>query len=263
MNNTKDKWNSGDPYDYFMGRWSKLMALEFLKWLNLSHNLKWLDIGCGTGALSEMIYQHSKPSQLTCIDPSKEFLTKAKERLNNKVEFFVGSATDIPKENNSIDAVVSGLALNFFPELDSALIEMKRISKPGGLIAAYIWDYSDRMDLLRYFWNAAILIDPNSRELDEGIRFPICNTDNLKNAFKQAGLIEVEVTKLDIMTRFKDFDDYWNPFLSGQGPAPSYLASLSKQYHEKLKKEIYNKLPIEPDGSIKLLGRAIVIKGKS
>jgi ubiquinone/menaquinone biosynthesis C-methylase UbiE len=263
MNNTKDKWDSGDPYEYFMGRWSRLMALEFLNWLNLPHNLNWMDIGCGTGALSEMIYQHSKPSHLTCVDPSEKFLVQAKERLNNKGEFFVGSATDIPKEDNSIDVVVSGLALNFFPGLDSALAEMKRISKPSGIIAAYVWDYSDRMDLLRYFWDAAILIDPNSRKLDEGTRFPICKTGNLKSAFQQAGLNEVEVTKLDITTLFKDFDDYWNPFLGGQGPAPSYLISLSTDLQAELKKEVYNEIPIEPDGSIKLLGRAVAIRGKS
>ena len=159
--------------------------------------------------------------------------------------------------------VVSGLALNFSPDLDGALSEMKRISKPGGLIAAYVWDYSDRMDLLRYFWDAATLLDPKSIELDEGIRFPICNTAKLKNAFQQTGLKEVEVTTLDIKTLFKDFDDYWNPFLGGQEPAPTYLTSISKNLQEKLKKEINNNLPFEPDGSIKLLARAISVKGKS
>lgn len=262
MNKLKDNWESGDPYEYFMGRWSNLMAREFLNWLHLPHHLSWLDIGCGTGALSEMIFQHCKPSHLTCIDPSEDFLIRAKERLNNKGKFFVGRATDIPRENNSIDVVVSGLALNFFPNLESALTEMKRILKPGGLIAAYVWDYSDRMYLLRYFWDAAILIDPNSRNLDEGIRFSICSPSYLKSAFQLAGINELKVTTLDIPTLFKDFDDYWNPFLGGQGPAPSYLTSLSKDLQVELKKEIYNKLPIEPDGSIKLLGRAIAIKGK-
>ena len=158
---------------------------------------------------------------------------------------------------------MSGLTLNFIPNLESALTEMTRISKPGGIIAAYVWDYSGKMELLRYFWDAAILIDPNTSNLDEGARFPICNPDNLKNAFQRAGLYEVEVTKLDITTLFKDFDDYWKPFLGGQGPAPSYLASLSENHQMELRKIIFNKLPVEPDGSIKLLGRAIAIKGKS
>jgi ubiquinone/menaquinone biosynthesis C-methylase UbiE len=262
MNKLKDSWDNGDPYEYFMGRWSKLMAPEFLNWLNLPSSFTWLEIGCGTGALSEAILKYCEPSHLTCVDPSEDFLAKAKERLNNKGEFLVGNATEIPAADDSIDTVVSGLALNFFPDLEGALTEMKRITKPKGTIAAYVWDYSDRIDLLRYFWDAAILIDQKSRELDEGVRFPICDPDNLENAFQRTGMHEVEVTKLDITTHFKNFDDYWNPFLGGQGPAPSYLSSLPENLQEELRKKIFNKLPFEPDGSIELLGRAIAIKGK-
>jgi len=118
------------------------------------------------------------------------------------------------------------------------------------------------MDLLRYFWDAAISLDSSAHEIDEGVRFPICNQDKLKNAFQQAALSEVEVTKLDIITHFKNFDDYWNPFLGGQGPAPTYLKSLTENQQQELRKTIKDKLQFEPDGSIKLLGRAIAIKGK-
>jgi SAM-dependent methyltransferase len=261
MNKLKDKWDNGDPYEYFMGRWSKLMAPEFLNWLSLPSFSTWLEIGCGTGALSEAILKFCEPSHLTCVDPSDEFLAKAKERLKSKGDFLVGNVTNLPNEDDSIDIVVSALALNFFPALENALAEMKRITKPNGTIAAYVWDYAGRMDLLRYFWDAAISIDPTSRGLDEGVRFPICNPDKLKNAFQQVGLSEVQVTKLDITTHFKNFADYWNPFLGGQGPAPGYLASLDENLKEELRKKIYNSLPVEPDGSITLLGRAIAIKG--
>ena len=263
MNELNDKWNDGNPYDYFMGRWSELMAPEFLNWLNIPPLSSYLEIGCGTGALSEAIFKYSEPKEFCGIDPSDGFITKAKERLLSKGQFIVGNVSDLPFENDTYDIVVSGLALNFFPELDEALAEMKRVSKPKGIIAAYVWDYSGRIDLLRYFWNAAILIDPKSQQLDEGIRFPICNIDNLKKAFLQAGLTDIAVTTLDIITVFKNFEDYWNPFLGGQGPAPSYLASLSENLQEELKDRIHNSLPIESDGSIRLLGRAIAIKGKS
>lgn len=263
MNSIKENWDSGNSYEHFMGRWSKLLALEFLNWLDLPNNLRWLDIGCGTGALSETISRHFNPSHLTCIDPSEEFLNHAKKRLNNKGEFLIGDAIDIPQKDNSIDVVVSGLVLNFIPDLRSALAEMKRILKRNGLITAYVWDYSGRMDFLRYFWDAAFMIDPESANLDEGARFPICNSDNLKNAFQQADLSEIEVRTLDITTIFKDFNDYWTPFSGGQGPAPGYLASLSKDLRVKLRKKLEKNLPVETDGSIKLLGRAIVIKGKS
>ncbi len=263
MNKLKDKWDSGDPYEYFMGRWSKLMAPEFLDWLNLPSQLTWLEIGCGTGALSEVIMQYCEPSHLISIDPSEGFIAKAKERLQNKGEFLIGDVADIPFDDDKFDIIASGLALNFFPNLASALAEMKRVSKPNATIAAYVWDYSGRINLLRYFWDAVILVDSQSGDLDEGVRFPICNENNLENAFQQAGLFEIEVTTLDIITQFKDFEDYWNPFLGGEGPAPSYLASLPEKIKDELREKVYDNLPVEPDGSIKLLGRAIAIKGKS
>lgn len=261
MNKINDKWNEGDSYEYFMGRWSSLMALEFLKWLNLPSNKNWLDIGCGTGALTEAIEQECSPVNLSCIDPSENFIEKVKNRISTRGEFSVGSAENLPFENERFDIVVSGLALNFFPNIKTALSEMKRVLKGNGTIAAYVWDYSGRMDFLRYFWDAAYQIDSKSKSLDEGIRFPICNSNHLINAFQEAGLREIESSVLDIDTIFKDFEDYWNPFLGGQGPAPSYLSSLSSELQEDLKNKIKERLHYEADGSIKLLGRAIAIRG--
>jgi len=261
MNQLHDSWNSGDPYEYFMGRWSKLTAPLFLKWLNVPYHLSWLDIGCGTGALSEAVYNNCKPANLSCIDPSIKFLEKTKERLPDEVDFAVGTASNIPKANDKFDIVVSGLALNFFPDLPSAFSEMKRVLKSNGTIAAYVWDYSGRMDFLRHFWDAALEVDANSRKLDEGARFPICNIDNLKNVFQEVGLSGIKTSQLDIDTIFKDFEDYWNPFLGGQGPAPSYLASLSEELQNNLKNILRRKLSINSDGSIQLLARAIAVRG--
>lgn len=257
-----EKWNAGDPYEYFMGRWSSLMAPEFLKWLNVSSNKNWLDVGCGTGALSEAIEQNCKPKNLACIDLSENFIEKVKKRISIASDFRVGSVENLPFENESFDIIVSGLALNFFQNLEKALTELKRVSKQNGIIAAYVWDYSDRMDFLRYFWDAAYQIDPKSRELDEGLRFPICTSENLIKAFENANLKDVECSKLDVNTNFKNFDDYWNPFLGGQGPAPSYLASLNRELQKTLKNNLKEKLKFESNGSINLLGRAIAIRGK-
>jgi len=257
-----DKWNAGDPYEYFMGRWSSLMAPEFLKWLNLSSNKNWLDVGCGTGALSAAIEQNGRPLKITCVDTSENYIEKVKQRISLSSDFRVASAENLPFENESFDIVVSGLALNFFQDLEKALSELKRVLKQNGVIAAYVWDYSDRMDFLRYFWDAAYQIDPKSRELDEGLRFPICNSMSLIKAFKNANLKDVESSKLDIDTIFENFDDYWIPFLGGQGPAPSYLASLNNEDRNDLKIRLKERLKLEPNGSIKLLGRAIAVKGK-
>ncbi len=261
MNTKSDTWSSGDPYEYFMGRWSRLMAPEFLKWLNAANNLSWLDLGCGTGALSEAVIQNNSPAHLYCVEPSADFLAKAKERLDNKAEFLIGTATDIPITDNKGDIVVSGLALNFFPDLPGALAEMKRVLKPNGIIAAYVWDYSGTMEFLRHFWDAAIEVDEKAKTLDEGIRFPICNPDKLKNAFEDARLSNVHTSYLTVDTIFKDFDDYWNPFLGGQGPAPSYLASESSYIVGKIRFNLLQDLPVEADGAIKLVARAIAVRG--
>jgi len=263
MNTLDDKWNNGDPYELFMGRWSKLIAPKFLNWLRLPICSKWLEVGCGTGALTEAIYQNCEPAHLTSIDPSSEFLIKAKQRLKDKGNFLIGTAIDLPVEDDYVDIIVSGLALNFFPNLEGALTEMKRVTKPDGTIAAYVWDYSGRMDMLRFFWNAAILVNPQAVDLDEGVRFPICNMGTLKKTFQNVGLSQIEVATFDIDMQFEDFGDYWNPFLGGQGPASAYLDSLSKNLQEELKEKIYAQLPIEADGSIQLLGRALAIKGKN
>jgi SAM-dependent methyltransferase len=261
MGKVGDNWNSGDPYEYFMGRWSRLMAPVFLHWLNFPDNRSWLDIGCGTGALSEAIYRNYKPVSLACIDPSAEFLEKAKERLPDEVDFMVGIASNITQANELFDIVVSGLALNFFPDLSKAFSEMKRVLKPNGTIAAYVWDYAGRMDFLRLFWEAATEVNPDAHPLDEGIRFPLCNPNHLSNAFREAGLTDIETAYLDINTIFRNFEDYWLPFLGAQGPAPGYLASLPEDSQNQLKSNILQKLPVQPDGSITLLARAIAVRG--
>jgi len=245
-----------------MGRWSKQIAPLFLNWLNLQKNLNWIDLGCGTGALSESIFKLYNPAKLISIDPSNKFLEKAKERLPERVNLLQGDASAIPCYNNSCDAIVSGLALNFFTDLEKSLSEMKRVTKSEGVIASYVWDYAGRMDFLRIFWDAACQLDPDARKLDEGSRFPICNLEKLSALFQKKGFTNILTTTLDMDSTFEDFDDFWNPFLGGQGPAPSYLASLSNQSQQVLKEKIHDQLPFDKDGSIKLLARALAIKAK-
>ncbi|MCM8568539.1 class I SAM-dependent methyltransferase [Gramella jeungdoensis] len=236
------------------------MAVKFLQWLNMPSGKNWLDIGCGTGALSEAIENHMNPSNLSGIDTSMGYIERAKQRISMNQNFKTGSVDNLPFEEKSFDVVVSGLALNFFPNTGNALLEMKRVTKPEGVIGAYVWDYSKKMEFLRYFWDAAYQFDSFSKNIDEGVRFPICNSENLLEEFEKAGLKEVESTFLDIETLFKDFDDYWSPFLGGQGPAPGFLQSLSKTSQNKLKDKILERVNFESDGSIKLIARALVVK---
>ena len=257
-----DAWNEGTPYERYVGRWSRPVAREFLAWLNLPPLLRWLDVGCGTGALSAAIAATCRPKQLIGIDPSAGFLAEARERLQDRATFHVGSATEIPLPDALMDVVVSGLVLNFVPSPASGIAEMKRIADAGATIAAYVWDYAGKMELMRHFWDAAVELNPAARALDEGVRFPLCTPAALHDAFENAGLVEIAVAPLEIGTPFRDFDDYWTPFLGGQGPAPAYAMSLDESARTRLRERLRARLPIGRDGSIALVARAWAVRGR-
>ena len=158
--------------------------------------------------------------------------------------------------DGSVDVVVSGLVLNFVPDQRAALAEMARVTGKGGTIAAYVWDYAGRMELMRFFWDAAVELDPDAANLDEGVRFPLCRPEGLEKLFAGAGLEGVQVTPIDIPTQFGNFDDYWQPFLGGQGPAPAYAMSLDEVARARLRDRIRERIPIAANGSISLTARA-------
>ena len=221
-----DVWEQGDAYERYVGRWSRQVAPRFLSWLDIAANKRWVDVGCGTGALCSAILDQCAPSSLTGIDPSQGFLDTARGRLPERVMLEQGSATSLPVDDGSADVVVSGLVLNFVNDQTAALNEMSRVSGSGGIIGAYVWDYADKMELIRYFFDAAVAVDGNASKMDESTRFPICHPEKLVELFRNAGLHNVEVTAIDIPTRFADFDDYWQPFLGGQGrPRPTRCRS--------------------------------------
>ncbi|MDQ2690995.1 MAG: class I SAM-dependent methyltransferase [Chloroflexota bacterium] len=255
-------WASGDAYEPYVGRWSRLVAPEFIRWLDPPEGKQWLDVGCGTGALSQAILALANPSKIKGVDRSEGFVEYARRRLPDpRVEFEVGDAQSLPAESDSFEAAVSGLVLNFVPSPDQMIAEMKRAVRTGGTVALYIWDYPGKMQMMRHFWNAAAALDPAARELDEGRRFPLCNPDSLKSLFEKAGLFPVHVRPIDISTDFKDFDDYWSPFLQGQAPAPAYAMSLSEEKRARLRERLYNSLPFALDGSIPMVARVWAVKG--
>ncbi|MEN8246742.1 MAG: class I SAM-dependent methyltransferase [Thermodesulfobacteriota bacterium] len=251
----KDSWASSDPYEYFMGRWSRLVARSFLNWLSPLPDKKWLDVGCGTGALTEEIINNHEPAQLTAVDQYEGFLIKV-QQLGNWVDCKIGNALALPLEDSSINITVSGLVLNFISEPDKALSEMKRVTAPGGTVAAYVWDYAGKMDFLNYFWDVAAELDPKASDLHESKRFPDTNTDALDELFISAGFVEPVTLPIEIETNFQSFDDYWKPFLGGQGPAPTYVASLNKPKRNNLRNALSERLPIQSDGSIPMVARA-------
>ncbi len=256
-----DSWERGDPYEQYVGRWSRRVAPQFLSWLDIPAGRRWLDVGCGTGALCAAILDRCAPSSMTGVEPSEGFLAKAGEQLAGRAQLRRGSAGDIPLENATVDVTVSGLVLNFAPDPRAGLAEMRRVTVPGGTIAAYVWDYAGKMELMRHFWNAAVALDPAAAKLDEGVRFPLCSQGALAELFASAGLRDVQTTAIDIPTPFENFDDYWRPFLGGQGPAPAYAMSLDESTRARLRDAIEARIALRPDGSIALIARAWAVRG--
>lgn len=251
-----DTWERGSPYEQYVGRWSRQVAPVFLSWLGIPAGRKWLDVGCGTGALCAAIVDRCSPTSLAGVEPSEGFLKTATENLAGRAAFHQGSAAAIPLGDGSVDVVVSGLVLNFLPDQRAALAEMARVTGKGGTIAAYVWDYAGRMELMRFFWDAAVELNPDAATLDEGVRFPLCRPEALEKLFSSAGLERVEVTPIDIRTQFANFDEYWQPFLGGQGPAPAYAMSLDVAARARLRDRIRERIPAKTDGAISLTARA-------
>ena len=257
-----DKWNDGYAYEMYVGRWSRKVGEQFLAWLDAPPGGSWLDLGCGTGALTAQILQHCDPNSVQGVEPSEWFLTLARQQIKDKrAEFRQGSGSEIPLEDNAVDIAVSGLVLNFIPDKKQALDEIVRCTVPGGTIAAYVWDYAGHVQFMRYFWDAAVSLYPDAREKDEGVRFPNCRPGPLATLFENAGLKDVVAEPIDVPTPFRDFDDYWMPFLSGIAPAPGYCASLDDRSRERLKKRVKQALPTGPDGEILLAARAWAVRG--
>ena len=257
-----DVWASGDSYEQYVGRWSRLVAREFVRWLAIPDGSRWLDVGCGTGALSQTILTLTKPAKVKGIDRSEDFVKTARSRVNHsKVEFDTGDAQSLPVESETYDVAVSGLVLNFVPQPERMITEMMRAVRKNGIVALYVWDYAGKMQFMRHFWNAASALDSAASTLDEGRRFPLCDPQALAKLFQEAGLFHTETRPIDIPTDFENFDDFWLPFLGGQGPAPGYVMSLSEEHRGRLRERIYNGLPFAVDGSIPLIARAWAMKG--
>lgn len=256
-----DVWSHGDAYERFMGRWSRRVATRFVDWLDARPGLRWADVGCGSGALTATVLKQAAPTSVLGVDPSEAQVAEASQRVGEaRADFQLGTADDLPA--GAFDVVVSGLVLNFVPDPVAAAAAMARAA-PGGVVASYIWDYAEGMQLLRTFWDVAVALDPAVANLHEGHRFHLPTTDALAEVWTSAGLRDVDSTAITVPTVFEDFDDFWSPFLGGQGPAAGYVASLRDTPRKKLRAALEGELRPDPDGRIHLSARAWAVRGTS
>jgi SAM-dependent methyltransferase len=238
------------------------VAERFVAWLGLPAGLRWLDVGCGTGALTEAVLLDAAPASVLGVDPSPGFLGHAVATVPDpRAAFVLGDARALPVADHAVDAVVSGLVVNFVPDPARALAEFRRAARPGGTVAFYVWDYAGDMQMMRWFWDVAVELDPAAAARHEGSRFALCRPDPLRELAAEAGLARVDVAEIVVPTVFVDFDDYWTPFLSAQAPAPSYVASLDEHQRSVLRDTLRERLPTGDDGTIHLTARAWALRG--
>jgi SAM-dependent methyltransferase len=261
---TVDPWTIGEGYEPYIGRWSRRVASEFVTWLAVPEGARWVDIGCGTGALTATILARANPAAVVGVDSSEAYVAAARRAMaqDPRVRFDVADACALPYGEATNEAAVSGLVLNFVTEPRRMVKELSRVVVAGGTVAAYVWDYGAEMQLIRRFWDAAVALDPSACALDEGKRFPICTRDALAALWTDSGLASVEVRPLDVPTVFANFDDFWQPFLGGQGPAPGYAMALDEPRRTALRDKLRSTLPYERDGSIPLFARAWAVRGR-
>ncbi len=244
-----------------MGRWSRRLGDAFIDFAGIDDGARVLDVGCGTGALSASLLSEHPHVTITGIDPSAAFVAAARARLSDKRhKFEVGDAQGLRFGTSEFDAVVSMLVLNFVPDPARALAEFRRVVRPGGRVAACVWDY-DEMAMLRTFWDAAQALDPTAASIHERL-MPLGRKGELEALWRSAGVRDVEGRALAIEARFDSFRDYWEPFLAGVGPAGGYAASLPlvarAALHDRLLQDVW-----KGDGgrAVTLPARAWAVRG--
>jgi SAM-dependent methyltransferase len=256
-------WSSGSAYEAYVGRWSALVAPLFLAGLAVPPGRRWLDVGSGTGILTRAILADAAPTSVVGIDPSEAFVEHARTAIADpRASFRLGTAVDTGLDDGEVDVVVFGLVLNFVPDVGAALAEARRVVAPGGVVAAYVWDYADGMQFVRAFWEAAVALDPAATAFDQRHQLPVTTPVGLREAFADTGLESIDVSAIEIPTTFRDFDDFWMPFTGGTGQAPTYLASLARAERDALCESLRSSLPIEPDGQLRLSARAWACQGR-
>jgi len=256
-------WRSTDAYEAYVGRWSRPLAEAFLAWFAVPTGCRWVDVGCGTGSLTEALLAATDPLAVVGIDPSPEFLGAAQSRASDpRVRFEIGDARALPVPSNGYDAVVAGLVLNFIPDPAPAVAEMVRAARPGGAVGAYVWDYRGKMQGAQYFWEAVAATDAEAATLDPRPHFHTCQPEPMDDLFRTAGLDDVAVGAIDLPMGFRDLDDFWLPLtMAGAAAAQRYVSGLDANRQAALREQLRVTLPIAADGSLHVIDRAWAVRG--
>jgi len=249
---------SRENYDAFMGRYADRLAPLLIAYAGVQVGQRALDVGCGPGSLTEALGELVGPEHVSAIDPSGPFAAASAERVP-AADVQVGTAESLPWPDDAFDVALSQLVVNFMSDADAGVGEMRRVVRPGGAVAACTWDYSGGMTMLRIFWDAALALDPEAWDEARNMRYQ--DVDSLRELWLRTGLGAVETDALLVETSYRDFDDYWEPFTGGVGPAGEYCLSLDPDRRAALREECRRRLD-DPEGPFTLSATAWAVKGR-
>ena len=250
-------------YESFMGRWSRLLAPSYIAFAGIKKGDRVLDVGAGIGSLASALEATTAASEVTGVDPSEGFITYAKKNAKSaRVRFEVGDAQALQYKDASFDQTMALLVLNFVPDHNKAIGEMRRVTRPQGVVSACVWDYNAGMEMLRFFWDEVVAQDPAMAPKDER-NMKLSREGQLGELWKKAGLVNVQEKPLVIEQTFTSFDDYWGPFLKGAGPGGAYVVSLADDRRQQLEARMRKRLlGNRQDGAFTLKARAWCARGE-
>ena len=250
-------------YERFMGRWSRLLAPLYISFAGVKNGDRVLDVGTGTGSAAAAMEASMPASEIVGVDPSQGFIAYAqKSAKSTRTHFEVGDAQALKFKDASFDHTLALLVMNFVPDHDKAIAEMRRVTRAQGIVSACVWDYDAGMQMLRFFWDEAVALDPAIEAKDER-HMKLSHQGQLGDLWKRAGLINIEEVPLVIDQAYSSFNDYWEPFTKGAGPGGAYVVSLPENRRQKLEARIRKRLLGDrQDGPFTLKARAWCVRGE-
>jgi SAM-dependent methyltransferase len=251
-----------EGYELFMGRWSRLLAPAYMAFAGIRNGERVLDVGTGTGSVASTVAAAMPLSEIVGIDASDAFVAYARTNATaDRVRFEVGDAQALRQPSASFDQTMSLLVMNFIPDHEKAVGEMGRVTRPGGGVSACVWDYDAGMEMLRFFWDEVVALDPAMEPKDER-HMKLCREGQLGALWRKTGFTSVEERALAIEQRYASFDDYWTPFLKGAGPGGAYVMSLPEERRRQLQARLRERLLGDgPDRPFTLGARAWCVRG--
>jgi SAM-dependent methyltransferase len=250
-----------EAYDRHVGRYSRELARAHIDAAGLRPGHRALDVGCGPGALTSELVALLGAEHVAAVDPSASFAEACAGRLPG-VQVAVASAEALPFADDTFDHALAQLVVNFMTDPQAGVGEMQRVTRPGGTVAAAVWDYAAEMTLLRRFWDAAVALDPSAADDDEGRCMPFCTADALGDLWTTAGVADVRVRPVVVAAGYDDFEDLWQPLELGVGPSGAYAAALPAERRTALKAELRRRLGAGDD-PFRLTARAWVATGRA